>query len=188
MNLPNRITLSRILLTPVMAAAYYIPLYRGFNFILAAVIFIIAACTDFIDGKVARATGAVSDLGKFLDPLADKILAATALFIIVESHTLPIIFGSLLCALILSRELMIGMLRQIAAAKGFILAADKWGKLKTVLTNIAIPLLFASKKDYTLPLLYDVLYYAGFSLFIAAALMTVLSGVNYLYKNRTLLK
>lgn len=181
MNLPTKITLARIALIPIMIIFYFITIGNNINLIIAAAIFVIASFTDFIDGHLARSRNQVTDLGKFLDPIADKILVVITLFILVEAQVLPLGIGSILSGIIVSRELMVGALRQIAAARNIVLAADNLGKIKTVITDISLPLLIIAPVDNT-----KVIYYIGFILFIFAVIMTVLSGVNYIYKNRKL--
>ena len=181
MNLPTKITVARIALIPVMVALYFISFGNNLNLLCSALIYVIAAFTDFLDGYIARSRNMVTDLGKFLDPIADKVLVVVALFLIVESRIMPIAVGSILCGLIIAREFIISALRQIAATKNTVLAADKLGKIKTILTNTSLPFLLASPIDNS-----RILYYIGFVLFILATIMTVISGVNYIYKNRNL--
>lgn len=179
MNLPTKITIARIALIPVMLVFYFINMPYSINVIIAALVFVIASFTDYLDGHIARSRNLVTDLGKFLDPIADKVLVVAALFLVVEAQVMPIGVGSILCALIITRELLIGALRQIAATKSIVLAADNLGKLKTVLTNISLPFLIAAE-------LSPVFYYLGFVTFVLATIMTIVSGANYIYTNRKL--
>ena len=180
MNLPNKITVARIALIPLMVIFFYIPLKNGVNLLISSLIYALAACTDFIDGYLARSRNEVTDIGKFLDPIADKLLVVIALFLIVESSVIrPNGLCAVLSGLIISRELLIGALRQIAATKNIVISADKLGKIKTVFTNFSLPMLLAAPIDK-----FNILYYTGYVLFIIAALMTVISGINYFIKNR----
>lgn len=179
MNLPTKITIARIALIPVMVVFYFWSFGNNLNLIVAGLIFGVAAFTDFLDGHLARSRNQVTDLGKFLDPIADKVLVVMTLFLIVESRIMPIGIGSIACGIILGRELIIGALRQIAAAKSIVLAADKLGKIKTIITNISLPFLIAAPIN-------EIIYYIGFVTFILAAIMTVISGINYIYCNRKL--
>jgi CDP-diacylglycerol--glycerol-3-phosphate 3-phosphatidyltransferase len=181
MNLPTKITVARIALIPVMVVFYFINFGNGLNLVCAAIVYAIAAFTDFLDGHIARSRNMVTDLGKFLDPIADKVLVVVALFLIVESRVMPEAVGSVLCGLIIAREFIISALRQIAATKNSVLAADKLGKIKTILTNFSLPFLIASPIDKS-----NILYYIGFVLFVLATIMTVVSGGNYIFKNRKL--
>lgn len=179
MNLPTKITIARIALIPVMVVFYFVTIKYNINLIIAGLIFALAAFTDYLDGHLARSWNQVTDLGKFLDPIADKVLVVVTMFLVVESRIMPIAVGSILCGIIVSRELMIGALRQIAALKNVVLAADNLGKLKTVITNIALPILIVAPIDNT-----NILRYIGLVIFAIATIMTVVSGANYIYTNR----
>ena len=141
MNLPNKLTVLRIVLIPFMMFFYlasFIP--HGIGKIVALVIFIVAALTDLLDGKIARKHNLVTNLGKFLDPIADKILTATALFMLMADGTIPAPYGVIAITIIIAREFMVSALRLIAASQGTVLAADIWGKAKTMVQMIAIPI------------------------------------------------
>lgn len=181
MNLPNKITLTRIAMIPVIIFLFLFDF--KYHLMYAAIAFAVASCTDFIDGHIARSRNLVTNLGKFLDPIADKVLVVVGLFLICEAQIIPIGWGSIACILIMARELIIGALRQIAAANNVVLAADWWGKIKTVVTDIALPFLMIA------PLTYvngndGVHYYIGIVLFAIATVLTVVSGINYLVKNK----
>lgn len=143
MNLPNKLSLFRIIAVPVMTLIYYLPVYMAP--LWSVIIFIVAAFTDFLDGYIARKYNMVTDLGKLLDPIADKMLVVFALFIVVENESLPVGWGGAACAVIVAREMLISIVRQIAASKGVIIQANIFGKLKTFLQDIALPLLMLSR-------------------------------------------
>jgi len=175
LTLANKITLSRMLMIPLLAAVFYI-VFPGHD-IVAAGVFVIAAATDYLDGKVARKRGEVTDLGKFLDPVADKVLAACALFFIIDKGMLVPVWGGLAAAVMIARELIISGLRQVAAVKGIVLAADKAGKAKTAVFNISVPVIMVSG--------YSVgIWYAGQALFFVAVSLSVFSGIRYLINNK----
>lgn len=193
MNLPNKLTMLRIVLIPFMMFFYladFIP--YGIGKIIAIAIFIIASLTDLLDGKIARNRNLVTDLGKFLDPIADKLLTATAFLLIMADGTIPAPWGVIVVAIIIAREYTVSALRQIAATKGIVLAADMWGKIKTVVQMIALPvsMLVAYLKvcgfaSTTVVLVFAIISYVliGF-----ATLLTVMSGIHYLVKNRECFK
>jgi CDP-diacylglycerol--glycerol-3-phosphate 3-phosphatidyltransferase len=185
MNLPNKISTARILCLPIVVVLFVIPFnINGFinaNYLFAAIAFGLASMTDFLDGHIARKYNMVTNLGKFLDPIADKVLVVVGLFLIVEQQILPVPFGSIACIIIIGRELIISALRQIAAANNVILAADWWGKIKAVVTDFAIPLLFISSYS-------KIIYYFSFSLFVLAVILTIISGTNYIIKNKKVFK
>ncbi len=196
MNLPNKITLTRIFMIPVFIVVFYLGLLSEWCFLAAAVIFVVAASTDALDGHIARSRGLVTNLGKFLDPIADKVLVSTA-FILLLTIPLPFIvppFGQyglvaagVCVALILARELIVSGFRMIAAGRNLVLAADKLGKFKTVFQDGAIALLLASM-PFVAEVGGRVVAYIGLVLFVICTLLTVISGVNYIVKNKDVLK
>ncbi len=193
MNLPNRITLTRICLIPVFAAVFYIEAIP-YNFLISAVLFLLAASTDFLDGYIARKRGLVTNLGKFLDPIADKVLISTAMILLL---TRPLCFQAVggwgiiaaggMVALILARELIVSGFRMIVAVQNVVLAADNLGKLKTVAQDFAMSVLIM-----VMPFLDtktgEVFNYIGLAAFALSAVLTVWSGINYIVKNREVLK
>ncbi len=189
MNLPTKLTVLRIIMIPVFAAVFFIEAVP-YRFIISAAIFALAAFTDFLDGHIARKYNMVTDLGKFLDPIADKVLVATALIVMLVSggESAPILpwYASIAVAVILARELMISGFRMVAASKGAVLAADFSGKIKTCVQDLAIVVLLVGK-DVT-PEPYGVMNIIGLALLGIATLLTVYSGAECLIKNRKVLK
>lgn len=189
MNLPNKLSVVRLCLIPVFAAIYFIAALP-FNFLIAGVVFAIAAATDFLDGHIARKYNLVTDLGKFLDPIADKVLVATAYIVML----VPAVAGEPVmpwyCAIgtviILARELIVSGFRMVAAAKGLVLAADKAGKLKTLVQDLAAVVLLVGAD--VMPGIYSAVNIAGLVLFGIAVLLTVISGTECIVKNRSVLK
>ena len=184
---PNQISMIRIFLVPVLVF-FYLADFITWNKFIAVIIFIVAALTDFIDGKLARKTGQVTDLGKFLDSIADKILVLAGLILIVADETIYAPYGAIIAIVILSREFMVSALRQVAAGKNLILAADKWGKYKAFLQDLAIPafmlLNFLSQYNYISGISFEIVFWICWGLMIVAVLLTILSGINYFVKNR----
>ena len=196
MNLPNKITLSRIFMIPIFVAIFFLTVIPG-NYIIAAIIFALAACTDFVDGHIARSRGLVTNLGKFLDPIADKVLVSTAMLLLLTmKETLFAVLGGLadtvylittVCiCIIMARELIISAFRQIAAANGIIMAAEKLGKYKTACQDTAICILiFAAGFTGTFGL---IITWVGLGLFAVATVLTVWSGISYVVKNKQVLQ
>lgn len=197
MNLPNKITLARICLIPVFVLFFFLdgilPFARG----IAAIVFVLAACTDFIDGHIARSRGLVTNLGKFLDPIADKVLVSTAMLLLLTikeglfartgewADALYVIMAICIC-IIMARELIISAFRQIAAVNGVVMAADKLGKFKTIFQDISIAvLLFAS--DFS-GFFGGFLFGVGGVTFLSATVLTVWSGIAYVINNKQVLK
>ncbi|MBO4251291.1 MAG: CDP-diacylglycerol--glycerol-3-phosphate 3-phosphatidyltransferase [Clostridia bacterium] len=189
MNLPNKLTLLRIILIPVFVAVYFIGVIP-YNYLIAAVIFVVAALTDFLDGYLARKKGLVTDLGKFLDPVADKVLVASALIVMLVtpyggSPILPE-YCAIFVAVILARELIISGFRMVAAAKGKVIAADKVGKWKTFTQDIAITVLLVGAEFQAG--LYTAMNIAGLIALGAATVLTIISGTEAIIKNASVLK
>ena len=201
MNLPNKISLARILLIPVFIAAFFLDGVIPFAYGIAAIIFAVAAMTDFVDGKIARSRGLVTNLGKFLDPIADKVLVSTAmlvmltmkdsLFALVGDACDAIYVATTICTcIIMARELIISAFRQIAAANGIIMAAEKLGKYKAACQDVAIFVLIfagglAEVASETVAVAFT---WIGLGLFALATVLTILSGISYVVKNKQVLK
>ncbi len=194
MNLPNKITLARICMIPLFVLFFYLEMIPC-NFLIAAFIFLAAALTDALDGYIARSRGLVTNLGKFLDPIADKVLVSTAF---ISLLTRPYVFytpmgdagwiiAGVCVAVILARELIVSGFRMIAAGRNLVLAADKLGKIKTILQDVAIAILLAST-PFLGGLGGFVVACIGLACFFACTVLTVVSGVNYIVKNIQVLK
>lgn len=174
MNLPNKLTIGRILAIPVFIVVFLM----GYRY-AAAIIFILAAFTDMLDGKIARKYDLVTNFGKLMDPLADKLLVMAALICLSQVGDVP----GWMVIVILGREFIITGMRQVAAAQGIVIAAGTTGKIKTVTQMIAIPLLILANWPFSL-LSFEVPMDVIF-LWIAL-IMTIVSGVEYIVKNRQL--
>lgn len=189
MNLPNKLSIVRLCLIPVFAATYFISALP-FNFLIAGVVFAVAAATDFLDGHIARKYNLVTDLGKFLDPIADKVLVATAYIVMLVPAGAgePVMpwYCAIGTVIILARELIVSGFRMVAASKGLVLAADKAGKLKTVVQDLAAVVLLVGAD--VMPGIYSAVNIAGLVLFGIAVILTVISGTECIVKNRSVLK
>ena len=189
MTLATKITLARIFLIIPTVVLYivgmleetvYLPLL-----IVSCVLFAILCSTDFVDGHIARKTNTVSALGKFLDPLADKIVIVVMLFLIVYFRDFELfpydgLVIALLGGLILTRELTVSVFRAVAASKGLVLAADIYGKIKTVLLDVGVAFLILAGVNEVIMWMGEIVFYLG-------AVLTVFSGVRYLVKNKHVL-
>lgn len=200
MNLPNRITLSRIFLIPVFVLFFYLDVLP-YHELYAAGVFALAASTDFLDGYIARSRNLVTNMGKFLDPIADKVLVSTAFILLL---TRPAVFGygalagwgtvaaGVSVALILARELIVSGFRLVAVEHKTVIAADKLGKLKTVAQDLTVVVLLCVSpflKDGGCIVGYEELFaIVGMSLLLLATLLTAASGVNYIVRNRQVLR
>ena len=169
MNIPNMLTLLRIIMIPIFYIIFFSDITNSSLF--AALIFIIASLTDWLDGFLARKWKVVTNFGKIMDPLADKLLVMTALVCLLTSFRIP----AWAVIVILSREMAITGLRIIAASEGVIVAADKLGKFKTVFQMFAIILLLLNN-------------FIGIYILYIAILFTVLSGMDYIIKMNRVIK
>ena len=201
MNLPNKITLSRIALVPVFMifilpmphipkqlglfefarpffakAALFLSQYRNY---IAAAIFIIASSTDSVDGYIARKTMQITNFGKFLDPIADKLLVAAALIALVQRNSLT----GWAAWIILSREFIVTGLRLVAANEGIVIAASKLGKIKTIIQTVAVSLMLLDNFPFSL---FTTVRVDGYIMLIAV-IITVYSGYDYIAKNMALI-
>lgn len=193
MNLPNKISLVRILMIPFMIFFYlasFIP--NGWGKVVALFILIVASLTDMLDGHIARKRNLITSMGKFLDPIADKLLTTSALLLVLCDGTVPSPYGVIAGIIILGRELMISAFRQLAASKNFVMAADWYGKVKTFVQDVSLPGLFILSYFYTSGVVTGTWLF-GFEilnwiLLGASVLLTIISGVNYLVKNWKVVK
>lgn len=174
MNLPNKLTIFRVILIPFFIIAFLVPGIPAGNWIALA-IFIVASLTDLLDGKIARKYNLVTNFGKFMDPLADKLLVCSALICLVELSRIP----SWMVVIIIAREFTISGFRLIAADNGVVIAASYWGKFKTTFQMIAVCLMIANIP--VLSLLTTVITWI-------AVILTVVSLVDYLVKNKDVMK
>ena len=208
MNLPNRITTVRLILIPIFVFFYmadFIP--HGIGKLVAAIIFAAACFTDFLDGKIARKRGLVTNLGKFLDPIADKVLVMAGIILVVAYpvtanggaySSLPMIcpiwLGAVAAIVILARELIISAFRQVAATRNIVLAADMYGKVKAVFQFIT--LIFYFVYAYLVQEFYSViegvpntiLSVFGYVLLAITIIMTIISAWKYIAGNVKVLK
>ncbi len=199
MNLPNKLTLLRMILVPVVVVLTLVEFPH--HWICAGVVFIVAAITDALDGNIARKRGLVTDFGKLMDPIADKLLviAAFVCFITVEFPGTWVsgpICSPWVVIIILAREFLVTSARMIYAERGTVIAANIWGKLKTVFQLTAIITIFIlmyglellSMFNVNLPIIADIVGVVFVVLTWLSALITVISGGTYLYQCRDLLK
>jgi len=182
MNLANKLTMFRIVLIPFFLLALYLLPFPWGRYIGVA-LFIVAALTDFADGYIARKYKMITNFGKFMDPLADKMLVGAALIYLTESQIVP----AWATVVIISREFLISGFRLIAAEKGQVIAAGFWGKVKTAFTLVALPVLLLpleemEHSDHALLLTVHLI------LIFFMVLLTVLSAADYLAKNKGILK
>ena len=172
MNLPNKLTILRTIMIPVFLIFLYIPGLGMTGDVLAAAIFVLASFTDLLDGKIARKYNLVTNFGKFMDPLADKLLVCSALIALLDLNRIP----AWVVIIIISREFIISGFRLIASDNGVVIAASYWGKFKTTFQMIMIILLILNI-DYPYSNIINMVI-----MYIALAL-TIISLLDYIIKN-----
>ncbi|WP_353095248.1 CDP-diacylglycerol--glycerol-3-phosphate 3-phosphatidyltransferase [Tissierella praeacuta] len=177
MNLANKITIFRVFLVPIFMIVLYSSL--PYSTYLAAAIFIIASLTDTLDGYIARSRNMVTNFGKFVDPLADKVLVSAALISLVELGKIP----GWVVVLIIAREFTITGFRIIAASEGITIAASPLGKIKTITQLVAIIALLLNNFPFNL-----INFSFDYIMLYISLFFTIISGVDYIYKNKSALK
>lgn len=175
MNLPNKITIARVFMIPVFLCIYLVPGIPYGNYIAAAV-FIIACLTDALDGHLARKYHLITNFGKFMDPLADKLLVSAALICFVELKLVP----AWIIIIIISREFIISGFRLVASDNGVVIAASNIAKFKTSAQMIMSILLIVNFDNLVFNVLEQIFVYLSL-------VLTIISLIDYLYKNRKVL-
>lgn len=177
MNLPNKLTIFRVILIPFFVFFLLAPYFSGYGKYIATAIFIIASLTDLADGKIARKYNLVTNFGKFMDPLADKLLVCSAMICLVETKKL----AAWIVIIIIAREFIISGFRLVASDNGVVIAASYWGKFKTTFQMLMIIALILDFDNYYFGILENILIYV-------ALILTVVSLLDYIIKNKDVLK
>ena len=176
MNLPNKLTTFRVILIPFFVFFMLAPDMTGINHYIAAAIFIVASLTDLLDGKIARKYNLVTNFGKFMDPLADKLLVCSAMICLVDLKLIPV----WVVLIIIAREFIISGFRLVASDNGIVIAASYWGKFKTNFQMFMIIMLIIDLGTSTAVMIENILI-------VIATALTIISLVDYLVKNKQVL-
>ena len=177
MNLPNKLTCFRVVLIPFFVFFMMAPFFEGYGNYIALVIFIVASLTDLLDGKIARKYHLVTNFGKFMDPLADKLLVCSAMICLIQTGQL----AAWIVIIIISREFIISGFRLIASDNGLVIAASYWGKFKTTFQMLMVIALILNLPYTWFQALGTVLIYVSLAL-------TIISLIDYIVKNKDVLK
>lgn len=177
MNLPNKLTILRVILIPFFVFFMIAPYFEGYGNYIALAIFVIASLTDMLDGKIARKYNLVTNFGKFMDPLADKLLVCSAMICLIETDQL----AAWIVIVIIAREFIISGFRLIASDNGVVIAASYWGKFKTVFQMLMVIVLILNIPHPAFQVLGTVLVYVSL-------ILTVVSLIDYVVKNKDVLK
>ena len=177
MNLPNKLTTFRVILIPFFVFFMLAPNMTGINHYIAAAIFIVASLTDLLDGKITRKYNLVTNFGKFMDPLADKLLVCSAMICLIQTGQL----AAWIVVIIIAREFIISGFRLIASDNGVVIAASYWGKFKTTFQMLMVIVLILNIQMSFFQILGMILTYV-------ALILTVVSLIDYIVKNKDVLK
>lgn len=177
MNLPNKLTIMRVILIPFFVFFLLSPYFPAYGNYIAVAIFIVASLTDMLDGKIARKYNLVTNFGKFMDPLADKLLVCSAMICLIELDRL----AAWIVIVIIAREFIISGFRLVASDNGVVIAASYWGKFKTTFQMLMVIVLIL---DIQMPF-FQIL---GTVLMYVALILTVVSLIDYIVKNKDVLK
>ena len=177
MNLPNKLTIMRVILIPFFVFFLLSPYFPAYGNYIAVAIFIVASLTDMLDGKIARKYNLVTNFGKFMDPLADKLLVCSAMICLIELDRL----AAWIVIVIIAREFIISGFRLVASDNGVVIAASYWGKFKTTFQMLMVIVLILDIQMQFFQILGTVLTYV-------ALILTVVSLIDYIVKNKDVLK
>lgn len=177
MNLPNKLTTMRVILIPFFVFFMLAPCFEGYGNYIAVAIFIVASLTDMLDGKIARKYNLVTNFGKFMDPLADKLLVCSAMICLIETGQL----AAWIVIVIIAREFIISGFRLVASDNGVVIAASYWGKFKTTFQMLMVIVLILNIDHPFFQVLGVILTYV-------ALILTIISLIDYIVKNIDVLK
>ena len=177
MNLPNKLTIMRVILIPFFVFFLLSPYFPAYGNYIAVAIFIVASLTDMLEGKIARKYNLVTNFGKFMDPLADKLLVCSAMICLIELDRL----AAWIVIVIIAREFIISGFRLVASDNGVVIAASYWGKFKTTFQMLMVIVLILDIQMPFFQILGTVLTYV-------ALILTVVSLIDYIVKNKDVLK
>ena len=175
MNLPNKLTILRVIMVPFFVLFMLTDIGGSANKWISLILFVVASLTDLLDGKIARKYNLITDFGKFMDPLADKLLVCSAMIALIEMNRIP----SWVVIIIIAREFIISGFRLIASDNGVVIAASYWGKFKTTFQMVMICLMIANFPQ--LQILTNIIMWI-------ALILTVVSLIDYLVKNKDVMK
>ena len=190
MNLPNKLTIARMIAIPFFIACFFLPDWVAFKlcgaeiltkYLIAGILFILAYVTDTLDGRIARKFGLVTDFGKLMDPIADKLLTAACMIMLIGRGLMSVcdLLMPVFTVIVIAREFVISGMRLVAASKGRVMAAGTLGKIKTTLQSIALPMVLILG-----PFFRAIGVPVDFILLAASVVMTIWSGLDYMLRNK----
>lgn len=194
MNLPNKLTVARMIAIPFFIACFFLPDWKLFTMFgadvlvkhfAAAIIFILAYVTDMLDGRIARKYGLVTDFGKLMDPIADKLLTASCMIMLIGRDLMSVcdFLMPVFAVIVIGREFLVSGMRLVAASRGVVIPAGVLGKIKTTVQSIALPFVLIGG-----PVFRAIRFPIDFVLVAASVVLTIWSGADYMIKSREMFK
>ena len=185
-NVPNILTISRIVCTPIMILMFLLPIEKGIGVFVALGIYVLGCLTDFFDGKIARKYNLITDFGKFMDQIADKFITTSAMVLVLFAGTItPFWLAVVILLVVVLRDILISGIRMYAANQNIVIAADIFGKVKSFFLDIAsmvLMLYLGLLINATNHTLLEILKWTGFGLMVAGTVLSLVSCVNYSVK------
>ncbi len=180
-NVPNILTMARIFCTPLIVILFLLPIPYGIGKYVALAIYVLGCLTDLIDGKIARKYGLVSDFGKFMDQIADKFITTTAMILVLFSGVTNAWAAPLILIVVVLRDILISGIRMVAANKNVVIAADIYGKVKSLFLDVAnmILMLYVALRVTVAQNVADIIRYLGLAVLIVGAVLSIVSCLNY---------
>ena len=181
MNVPNALTMVRIFCTPIMVLMFLLPIPNGIGVFVALGIYVLACLTDMLDGKIARKYNLITDFGKFMDQIADKFITTTAMILVLFEGITYKWLAVIMLLIVVLRDILIGGIRMVAANKNFVIAADIYGKIKSLFLDVAsmVLMLYVGLRVTCSCEFIKYIQIAGLSLMIVGVVLSVISCVNY---------
>ena len=190
MNLPNKLSIFRMVCTPFMILFFMLPIPNGIGIFIALGIFLIGSLTDLLDGYIARKYNLITDFGKFIDQVADKFIATTAMILVLFYGAVVHAYVAVLALIIVvARDVLIAGVRQIAASKGTVIAADKFGKVKSLFIDVSscVLMLYLGLAQVISNANLIIVSYVGEGLLIIGTILALISCINYMVKAKPVL-
>ncbi len=184
MNVPNILTMIRIFCTPIIVLMFLLPIPNGIGVFVALGIYIFGCFTDLIDGKIARKYNLITDFGKFMDQIADKFITTTAMILVLFSGVTYTWLAVLMLLVVVLRDILISGIRMVAANKNFVIAADIYGKVKSLFLDVAnmVLMLYVGLRAVSNADFVGIVRYIGLAIMIVGVVLSIISCVNYTMK------
>lgn len=180
-NVPNILTISRIICTPIIILLFLLPIKNGIGVFIATGIYVVGCLTDLFDGKIARKYNLVSDFGKFMDQIADKFITTTAMILVLFAGVMETWLAVVLLLVVVLRDILISGIRMVSANKGIVISADIFGKVKSLFLDVAnvVLMLFIALSAVIDADFVEIIHLIGIAIMIIGVILALVSCVNY---------